>query len=99
MEGKTASCSTADWNSPKHSDTHIRIHAREIEFHEGGCRFTALKDNGIGDFRATMSCAAEGEKYRSTQIWAIRNVLGHRMLITTGIDRANAATMIYQFCP
>ena len=99
MEGKAESCSSADWNGPKHSDTHIRVSPKEIEFHEGKCRFTSAKSTEFGDARLSLACASEGTKFRSSEIWALREIRGHRMLITTKTDRLEGATIVYQHCP
>lgn len=99
MEGKAESCRSADWNGPGHVDTHIRVKPGDVEFHEGACRITSVNASEFDDARVTMTCGAEGETYEESEIWAIRKIREHRMLVTTSLNREAGATIVYQHCP
>ncbi len=99
MEGRSASCSSADWDGPNHMDTHVRVALGHIQFHEGRCEFTSVDASEHGDARVMMQCGAEGDVYKEKEIWALRTVRGHKMLIATSLNREAGATIVYQHCP
>lgn len=102
MEGKAGACKRSDWNTDAQTDTHIRIGAREIDFHETACRFASVQgsklDPADGAVRLTLACKGEGETWRRSQIWQVRRIAGHAMLVTTDIDRGEEMVVVYQRC-
>lgn len=99
MEGRSASCSDADWDGPNHTDTHMRVLSDRVEFHEGGCEITSVSASEFGDARVMMQCGAEGEAFKAVEIWALRTIRDHQMLVTTSLTREAGATIVYQQCP
>jgi hypothetical protein len=99
LEGRAASCSSSDWDGPNHMDTHVRVAPGHIQFHEGSCEFTSVDASEYGDARVMMQCGAEGDVSKETEIWALRTVRDHQMLITTNLNREAGATIVYQHCP
>lgn len=102
MEGKAGTCKRSDWNGDAHTDMHIRVGAREIDFHESACRFASIQPSKLatedGAIRLTLACKGEGETWRRSQIWQVRRVAGHAMLVTTDIDHGEEMVIVYQRC-
>ncbi|HRN87826.1 hypothetical protein [Hyphomicrobium sp.] len=99
MEGRSASCESSDWDGPNHTDTHIRVTRDELHFAEGSCAFTSVKTSDFGDAHVAMSCGAEGETYKTSEIWLLTTIREHKMLVMTSRDREIGATIVYQQCP
>lgn len=99
MEGRAASCRSSDWDGPNHMDTHIRVTPGELKFAEGACEFTSVKTSDFGDAHVAMSCGAEGESYKTSEIWLLTTIREHKMLVMTSRDREIGATIVYQNCP
>ena len=99
MEGRSATCRSSDWDGPNHGDTHIRVSPAKLEFAEGACELTSVKTSDFGDAHVTMSCGAEGETYKTSEIWLLTTIRDHRMLVMTSRDREIGATIVYQHCP
>ncbi|AHB49837.1 hypothetical protein W911_01645 [Hyphomicrobium nitrativorans NL23] len=99
MEGRAASCQSSDWDGPNHMDTHIRVTRDKLQFAEGACTFTSVKTSDFGDAHVAMSCGAEGETYKTSEIWLLTTVREYKMIVMTNRDREIGATIVYQECP
>ncbi len=99
MEGRSAACQSADWDSANHTDTHIRVTPDELQFAEGACAFISVKTSDFGDAHVGMSCGSEGETYETSEIWRLMTIREHKMLVMTSRDREIGATIVYQHCP
>jgi hypothetical protein len=76
-----SACAASDWDTPRHSDSYIRISPRQIDAHESRCRISSIdKVEGETAIRLHVSCNAEGSSSRDTQVWQVREFGGQRWL-------------------
>jgi hypothetical protein len=102
IESGESVCKASDWNSDRHTDSHIKIEHRSIRYHESECRVRAVAKPKAqldsGAIQVTLTCAGEGETWRSTQVWQTLDAFGREVLAKTEISKSRPGTRLFQKC-
>jgi hypothetical protein len=87
-------CRRGDWKGQAQGEEPrlMRIAPRSIEYWESSCNYLGVKaqqaaDEGAGRSRVSMTCAGEGETWRTTELWQVKTVDGRKILIMAELER------------
>lgn len=102
VEEPGQTCRTSDWNSDRHTDTHLKIDPGLVRYHESDCRFkTVTRPKPVFDSGAVhvvMTCEGEGERWSSTEVWKILSIGGRDVLAMANVSKQRPAISLYRKC-
>jgi hypothetical protein len=86
-------CKKQDWKGPggqSESDALQSIQSKKIDGWEHACDVTSVKlrSKDGSTVEVDMSCAGEGEVWKTTQLWYLQNVGGRNQLVSYEIKRS-----------
>ncbi len=102
IENDNITCKKSDWEGNR-DDTHVHIDAREFTAVESYCRIRSVRkhknDLDYMSVRLQLSCSGEGNSWQETAIWQIKQLGGHKTLLTVAISDNRPHIMTYRWCP
>lgn len=102
VENEGATCRASDWNSERHTDTHLKVEADRVRYHESDCRFRSVirpkPPFDGGGVHVTMACEGEGERWPLTEVWQTHSMNGGEMLTMTNVSKQRPGTGFYRKC-
>ena len=102
VESESVTCRASDWNSDRHTDTHVKVEIDSVRHHESDCRFRSVirpkPPFDGGGVHVTMACDGEGERWTLTEVWQTRSINGIDMLTMTNVSKQRPGTSFYRKC-
>lgn len=102
IESENQVCRALDWNSDRRTDTHIKVEAELVRYHESECRFKSvlrpkpeLDDSAV---HIVTTCDGEGERWSKTEIWQILSMGGRHVLAMVNVSKQNPGISLYRKC-
>ncbi|GEC16188.1 hypothetical protein [Nitrobacter winogradskyi] len=102
IENEDQACKASDWNSDRHTDTHIKIEAGLVRYHESECRFKSVTrpkpEFDSGAVHVAMTCDGEGERWSQTQLWQILPLGRNDNLAMVNVSKQRPGISLYRKC-
>ncbi|HRN99963.1 MAG TPA: hypothetical protein PLX43_00390 [Nitrobacter sp.] len=102
IENEDQACKASDWNSDRHTDTHIKIETGLVRYHESECRFKSVTQPkpvfDSGAVHVAMTCDGEGERWSQTQLWQILPLGGNDKLAMVNVSKQRPGISLYRKC-
>ena len=102
VESESQACRASDWNSDRHTDTHVKIETDRVRYHESDCRFRTVirpkKEFDSGGVHVTMVCEGEGERWSLTEVWQTQSINGGEILVMTNVSKQRPGSSFYRKC-
>lgn len=102
MESERQTCRASDWNSERHSDTHLKVEVGLVRYHESDCRFRSItrpkSELDSGAVRVVMMCEGEGERWSLTEVWQILSIGERDVLSMANASKQRPSISLYRKC-
>jgi len=96
-------CRKSEWKEHQRDDL-LSVDARSANYHETTCDFASVKLLGDSTVDIAMSCAGEGETWKTREIWNVQKVGRQKLLTAVSMSRSDVknhkvSVSIYVECP
>lgn len=95
-------CRKSEWKEHQRDDL-LSVDARSANYYETTCDFASVKLLDDSTAEVAMSCAGEGETWKTREIWNVQKVGQQRLLTMVSLSRSDvknhkASVSIYIEC-